>query len=608
MASELERLLIKLEADTSQMRRALAEAERGVSTYEQRVDAKLSQIERRFRGMGSNVMGSMRGFAASIAGAAAAMSAIDAGATLSGISQQLGITVERYQELRNGAQAAGVAHSNFDQALNRLNTTMAGVRSRTGDFYEFLQTHYPTVLQQLRGTTDLEGAFRVLADATGRLSTAQDRGAMVARAFGEGNEELARALQGGAAGFDAHIARAREFGGVMSTETVAALTLARREIDGWATALQVAVGTTLANVRLAFETTRTAIANELSQVAPVEHSTTDLRGQTRTMRSHSSGEIEWLNEFNAAADRAAAEAPRAGAALDGLRGSAEAFARSLPILTGWGAKVERALEPLRVNANEGQKAVLQSLRTIEEQSLASMGRQTQVIQSEHTRQMDSLDQSLRRGIISYQQHETARVQLTLTTSQRLAEINKEDAERARESLRGYQDALSNSLTSAIDALIDGRRQTWKEFVSGMLADLAKVAARAQINNLVGGLFNGGNFGGKTNTLGAFANLIGGMGLPGFAGGGDARAGRPIVVGERRPEVFVPATAGRVVPMERYSSERQGGSGNVINIDARHAEIGVEERIAARLQEIERRRPEPAQLVEAHKRRFPTRAA
>lgn len=49
----------------------------------------------------------------------------------------------------------------------------------------------------------------------------------------------------------------------------------------------------------------------------------------------------------------------------------------------------------------------------------------------------------------------------------------------------------------------------------------------------------------------------GLKIPGLAAGGPVAAGRPFVVGERGPELFVPSQAGRIVP--------GGGGGTVVNV-------------------------------------------
>jgi len=52
------------------------------------------------------------------------------------------------------------------------------------------------------------------------------------------------------------------------------------------------------------------------------------------------------------------------------------------------------------------------------------------------------------------------------------------------------------------------------------------------------------------------------GFPGLADGGTATAGRPYIVGERGPELFVPGQTGTVVP-----NHAMGGANVTVNVDA-----------------------------------------
>jgi hypothetical protein len=73
-------------------------------------------------------------------------------------------------------------------------------------------------------------------------------------------------------------------------------------------------------------------------------------------------------------------------------------------------------------------------------------------------------------------------------------------------------------------------------------------------NLLGGLFGGGGF---------MSGLFGGIGkIFGFADGGRPPVGRPSIVGERGPELFVPDSAGTVVP-----NHAMGGANVTFNINA-----------------------------------------
>jgi len=77
-----------------------------------------------------------------------------------------------------------------------------------------------------------------------------------------------------------------------------------------------------------------------------------------------------------------------------------------------------------------------------------------------------------------------------------------------------------------------------------LSAMNEIAAQA-----VQGLFSGqsggsGGIGGLLNLGGLLGSVLG---LPGRATGGPVSPGRGYVVGERGPELFVPTSAGRVVP-------------------------------------------------------------
>lgn len=81
----------------------------------------------------------------------------------------------------------------------------------------------------------------------------------------------------------------------------------------------------------------------------------------------------------------------------------------------------------------------------------------------------------------------------------------------------------------------------KRMALSVLDQIAGQALDLGLDKLFGGLTTpGGGFGGGVGGL-----LAGLLGLPGRATGGPVSPGRPFLVGERGPEVFVPTSAGRV---------------------------------------------------------------
>ena len=91
---------------------------------------------------------------------------------------------------------------------------------------------------------------------------------------------------------------------------------------------------------------------------------------------------------------------------------------------------------------------------------------------------------------------------------------------------------------------------------GVINDITGLAVRSGLGSF--GLGGGGSGTGGGGLLG-LAGLVGSLfGLPGRATGGPVSPGRGFVVGENGPELFVPTSAGQVVPAG-------GGSTRNINV-------------------------------------------
>lgn len=122
-------------------------------------------------------------------------------------------------------------------------------------------------------------------------------------------------------------------------------------------------------------------------------------------------------------------------------------------------------------------------------------------------------------------------------------VNDKAAESARELKAPIKDigqelglVFSSAAGEAI-ANFEGVRSVLK----GILADIAQIAVKKTITEpigkAVGGFFDNIDWGG----------MLGGL-FGGFrAAGGPVQAGKAYVVGERRPELFVPRTSGAIVP-------------------------------------------------------------
>jgi tape measure domain-containing protein len=147
------------------------------------------------------------------------------------------------------------------------------------------------------------------------------------------------------------------------------------------------------------------------------------------------------------------------------------------------------------------------------------------------------------------------------------------------------EALGNSVSSGIQGLVEGTanaQQIFSDFLKSigqiliqegakMIATYTAIAIAKSLAGLFGGgssaIAGGSTYGGAASSSifsAGTGTAFGGMSIPGFAAGGIPPIGRPSLVGEKGPELFVPRTSGTIVPadataaaMARY--QRQGGS-------------------------------------------------
>ena len=95
----------------------------------------------------------------------------------------------------------------------------------------------------------------------------------------------------------------------------------------------------------------------------------------------------------------------------------------------------------------------------------------------------------------------------------------------------------------------------------VIDDIAAQALRGGLASIGIGGSGGGGIGGGVLGLGSLIGSI--FGLPGRATGGPVSPGRPYLVGERGPELFVPTSAGQV-----DAGSGSGGGGRAVNVSIR----------------------------------------
>ena len=119
------------------------------------------------------------------------------------------------------------------------------------------------------------------------------------------------------------------------------------------------------------------------------------------------------------------------------------------------------------------------------------------------------------------------------------------ANKTRDAFDEINNSIATNISDGLTAAIQGTK-TLGEAAKSILNDIGNTLIRLGVNTILGGI-----------APGLFGKL------PGFSKGGRPPTGKPSIVGEKGPELFVPRTSGTIVP-----NNKLGGSTNIsVNVDA-----------------------------------------
>ena len=178
-------------------------------------------------------------------------------------------------------------------------------------------------------------------------------------------------------------------------------------------------------------------------------------------------------------------------------------------------------------------------------------------------------------IIKDEQNEAIEDQFALAT--KLAKAREEAVKREEQLYKQLGDTVKSGLVDGIKSAIDGSK-TLGDVLGNVLNRLSDQLLQLGANmafygnqqgifqqgaGLIGSLFSAFSpSAGITGQFSAQSSFDATSLFSGLADGGIAKGGRPYVVGERGPELFVPGRTGTVVP-----NHAMGSSNIVVNVDA-----------------------------------------
>lgn len=539
------------------------------------------------------VAGVVVGFGALVNRTISAVDAMDDAAAAAGLN------VERYQELRFASQFAGVSQEEFASAMSRF-AKVAGEAAQGGD--AALQSFRELDIEVRDGNGILKSQEQLLNEAIkaiGGYANQSERAAAAAGLFGrEAGPKFAAFMAQGEQGINNLVERARELGLILSEETVRAAVSARDKLDLLGDVIQTKLTVAIVEAAPLLEQlvgyfidlvewasraagavpgTVEGIRRELDDLAAKRDAPPDLLqrmfGQPAPERRLSAAERERQALLQARLGELLGEPPGypGGAAPSAMsrtqRFSPSDLAGRERFLSAAVSGMGRALETAEREAEAWERKRAELHDAGMEHMLSNLERESQAEAAQLARRLEAIA-----GF------ERQKAEVRKAYEQAVDELDRERIDKEQRAAEAAAEAWGNALrgiTQSFDVLFDKTLSGWEKVGKVALDVIERIAVAAAtqlgggqdpykqaggwLAGVFGGLFGGGS---KLPAGGAHGGLVprtpempsGGIFGSGgifdfgmFAEGGPVGAGRPIIVGEKGPEIFKPRVAGEIIP-------------------------------------------------------------
>ena len=506
----------------------------------------------------------------------AATDAVEALAKVGRDARATGLSTDMFQSLEFGAVQAGSKVDTLSQSLQQYARVIGEAKQGQGALFGALKDTNPLLLEQLIRSKSQAEALRILSDALVRAGSAQAKLALANQAFGGGAADMIRILDSGAASIDNLTARAKEFGYVVDSTLI-------REAEEMEKRYKLMSAVLDRNLKAALMELAPILVDTSEWAIKLAGSINLVADAFRSLeRKSTAGLLARREELKGMVERmqASANDPRGiGASFFGaigvLSSDAEVVEQRLARVRGLQNEIVKIDQQLRLKAHQSSefgpaggdiglgkldearaaaakdnpwKAEIYSDARYEQaaEKLASLHKrmlqetkQTRaLIEAEQAEELKSFDEMLADKIISQDQYEQARQELATITARRMAEVAQEEMRMVEETAQ----ILSSTVQNVFDEFVRGGElsaESFKDILHSLLADMARLALqKAVLEPMFGG--------GSTQGAGLFGQLLTGF-QGGFASGGDFAAGKPMLVGEKGPELLIPKQAGTIIP-------------------------------------------------------------
>ncbi len=223
---DLDKLLIKIEADLKAYDKALQTSAGRTAGLEAKVKKHAAGMQKAFDKAATKVarFGKYAALAAAATGAAMLKMGLDSGDALAKTADKLGLTTEGLAGLRFAAEQTGVASNKLDMGLQRMTRRVAEAAQGTGEAKNALKELGISAQEIARLSPDEQ--FLKIAGAMENVTSQSDKVRLGFKLFDSEGVALVNTLAAGEAGIRGMAAEADELGGALSRIDAAKIEMA----------------------------------------------------------------------------------------------------------------------------------------------------------------------------------------------------------------------------------------------------------------------------------------------------------------------------------------------------------------------------------------------
>jgi len=571
LATEIEKLVVSLEASITKYEKAMARAAGIGEQRAKQIETRFTSLEKKLAGLGGDILGGFTKGALSAVGAVLSFDAVINGvkqslAQFGGIADQAaaaGMDAEFFQGLAYQAKLSGVEIDGVASALATFNKNSGQLEQGRGKLLTTLREISPELAKQVQLAESQEQRFLLVADAIAKSKSAAEAAVIASAAFGDQGTKLVAAFKGGAAEVERMLQKAKEAGLIVDRDLVANADELGDKLDTASQIIALKLKSGLASlaplmvdvVGGAAEFAKwlgTAVdaIGKAERVKAAVMSQVALDGQKEDLQRALQQEQE-DRTFQGSKEQLDLYGANFVSTQNGI--GAGATAQQLKALFGADLKTvppTPSVDPYAGMRGRGQPLVAKPFYGPGSVPAADAGQFGRGGAGRINPVQPFYETATSVKAVAAASKEAGDA-LVKTTA------NLDDFGQKALDVQGIAQGFAMSFfdgirsgKSAVDALI------------GSLDDLAGQLASTFLNNgisqLFGGLFGNGGIGGL-KSLPGMGGLTGSVSYR--AAGGPVQAGRAYVVGEKRPELFVPSQSGMILPKLPGAG---GGGQKVVN--------------------------------------------